>query len=312
MKRWLYLFVLFSISSSIFADNTDSFTFDRDASYSVGMYIASQFQVPDVHYDYQAFMEGFRAYNEMLDTRFSVDEAINKINDAFESYENLYMSMSSFSFTFDRDASYAVGMYLASQFQVPDAHYDYQAFMEGFRAYNEMLDTRFSMDEAINKLNDAFMSYENWYMSMYPDMYMYGQDTWSAEDLERNRQEGIAFLAENAWRFGVTTLPSGLQYEVILEGSGRRPAATDVVRVHYEGMLINGTIFDSSYVRGEPAQFYLTDVISGFSEGVQLMREGSIYVLYLPYELGYGSTTTGQIPGNSVLIFTVELLSIVR
>jgi FKBP-type peptidyl-prolyl cis-trans isomerase len=211
------------------------------------------------------------------------------------------------SFTFDKDASYAVGMYIATQFQIPDVHYDYQALMEGFRAYNEMLETRFSMDEAINKINDAFMSYESWYMSTY----MQGAD-WSSDDLERNREDGLAFLAENAKRPEVITLPSGLQYEAIVEGEGSRPSAIDVVRVHYEGMLLDGTIFDSSYARGEPAEFSLMNVIVGWSEGLQLMKEGSIYVFYIPSELGYGANTTGAIPGNSTLVFTVEFLSIVR
>jgi FKBP-type peptidyl-prolyl cis-trans isomerase len=211
------------------------------------------------------------------------------------------------SFTFDKDASYAVGMYIATQFQIPDVHYDYQALMEGFRAYNEMQETKFSMDEAINKINDAFMNYENWYMSTY----MQGS-TWSAEDLERYREEGIAFLAENARRPEVITMPSGLQYEAIIEGNGSNPTVIDVVRVHYEGMLLDGTIFDSSYARGEPVEFSLLEVISGWSEGLQLMKEGSIYVFYIPSELGYGPNSTGAIPGNSVLIFTVEFLSIVR
>ncbi|MDR0313009.1 MAG: FKBP-type peptidyl-prolyl cis-trans isomerase [Treponema sp.] len=217
------------------------------------------------------------------------------------------------SFTFNKDASYALGMYIASQFQIPDVHYDYQSFMEGFRAYNEMLESRFSMEEAINKINDAFISYENWYMGAYmPDPYMQDTYTWSAEDLEINRQDGIQVLAENAMRPEVNVLPSGLQYEVIEEGNGIRPAASDIVRVNYEGMLIDGTVFDSSYARGEPAQFALRDVIRGWTEGLQLMSEGSTYILFIPYELGYGPTTTGSIPGYSTLIFLVELLSIVR
>jgi FKBP-type peptidyl-prolyl cis-trans isomerase FkpA len=212
----------------------------------------------------------------------------------------------SHSFTFDREESYAVGMYIGTQFEIPYVHYDYLAFMEGFRAYIEGLESMFSIDEAITKIQAVFDKYESWYMSMID------QDTLSDANAESNREQGLAFLAENAWRFGVNTRPSGLQYEVVREGGGRRPTANDTVRVHYEGTLIDGTVFDSSYRRGEPIEFSLDRVIEGWTEGLQLMSEGSIYNLYIPSELGYGSYSTGTIPGNSVLIFRVELLSVIR
>ncbi len=122
---------------------------------------------------------------------------------------------------------------------------------------------------------------------------------------------GEKFLSENAKRAGVKTTPSGLQYE-ILEGTlGQKPKATDTVKVHYEGTLIDGTVFDSSYRRGEPISFALNQVIAGWTEGLQLMSIGSKYKLYIPYNLGYGSRGAGaQIPPYSALIFTVELLGI--
>ncbi len=125
-----------------------------------------------------------------------------------------------------------------------------------------------------------------------------------------NLEKGTAFLEENGKKEGVITTESGLQYEVITKGDGKIPADTSVVNVHYEGKLLDGTIFDSSYERGEPISFPLNQVIPGWTEGLQLMPVGSTYMLYIPSNLGYGSQTSGPIPGNSVLIFKVELLGI--
>lgn len=125
------------------------------------------------------------------------------------------------------------------------------------------------------------------------------------------RKEGEDFLAENAKKEGVTVLPSGLQYKVINEGSGKKPAATDKVKCHYEGTFVNGTKFDSSYDRNEPAVFGLNQVIPGWTEGVQLMSEGSKYEFYIPYDLGYGANgAPGAIPPYAALKFVVELIEV--
>ena len=122
---------------------------------------------------------------------------------------------------------------------------------------------------------------------------------------------GEAFLAENAKREGVKVTESGLQYEVLEATIGQKPKATDKVRVHYEGTLIDGTVFDSSYKRGESITFGLNQVIAGWTEGLQLMSIGSKYKLYLPYQLAYGERGAGaNIPPYASLIFTVELLGI--
>lgn len=135
-----------------------------------------------------------------------------------------------------------------------------------------------------------------------------------AEAAERGRaarSEGEAFLAENKKRAAVTTTPSGLQYEVVKEGTGRHPKASDTVRCHYEGTLIDGTVFDSSYRRGMPAEFGLRQVIAGWTEGVQLMKEGAIFKFYIPYNLAYGERGAGaDIPPYAALIFTVELIKV--
>lgn len=123
--------------------------------------------------------------------------------------------------------------------------------------------------------------------------------------------EGEQFLSANAKKEGVVTLPSGLQYKVIKEGSGKKPKATDSVKCHYEGFLTDGTLFDSSLQRGEPATFGLQQVIAGWTEGLQLMSEGSKYRLFIPYRLGYGASGAGQsIPPYSALIFDIELLEV--
>ena len=135
-----------------------------------------------------------------------------------------------------------------------------------------------------------------------------------AEAAERGKAakgEGEAFLKENAKRAGITVTPSGLQYEVVKEGSGRQPKASDTVRCHYEGTLIDGTVFDSSYRRNQPAEFGLRQVIAGWTEGVQLMKEGSIFKFYIPYNLAYGERGAGaDIPPYAALIFTVELIKV--
>lgn len=125
------------------------------------------------------------------------------------------------------------------------------------------------------------------------------------------REAGEAFLAENAKKEGIVTLPSGLQYQVLQEGNGKSPKATDQVKCHYEGTLINGKVFDSSYRRGEPATFPLNGVIAGWTEGLQLMKEGAKYRFFIPFNLAYGTRGAGQdIPPYATLIFDVELIEV--
>lgn len=137
------------------------------------------------------------------------------------------------------------------------------------------------------------------------------QQAEAAERGKAAKSEGEAFLAENKKRAGVVTTPSGLQYEIVKEGNGRQPKASDTVQCHYEGTLIDGTVFDSSYRRGMPAEFGLRQVIVGWTEGVQLMKEGSIFKFYIPYNLAYGERGAGaDIPPYAALIFTVELIKV--
>ena len=204
----------------------------------------------------------------------------------------------------DSDTSYAFGMLMASQLKGPmglsELSLDYKAFMEGFKAFNESEEPRISIELAGEKIDAVFIK-----MQAENDEKMWLEG-------EKNRQDGEAYLAANKVREGVITTDSGLQYEIITKGPGKKPAATDVVRVHYEGTLIDETVFDSSYSRGMPVEFPLNQVISGWTEGVQLMSEGSVFRFVIPHDLAYGPSGSGTIPPSSTLIFKVELLSIVE
>ena len=137
--------------------------------------------------------------------------------------------------------------------------------------------------------------------------FMELEEKMNAENIEK----GKAFLEENAKKEGIITLPSGLQYEVITEGNGKKPSATDRVKCHYEGTLIDGTLYDSSIKRGQPAIFGVNQVIKGWVEALQLMSEGSKWRLFIPSELGYGAQQAGEmIPPHSTLIFEVELIEV--
>jgi len=208
----------------------------------------------------------------------------------------------------DKDTSYAFGMLMANQlvgqFGITDIHFDYDSFKEGFRDFIEARGTRLtlekSMEKSMEKINAAFSQLQA------------RQDEKMLLEGKKNREEGEAYLAANKARPKVITTSSGLQYEVLTEGSGAKPKPGDTVKVHYEGTLINGSVFDSSYQRGQPTEFSLEYVIPGFAEGLQLMREGSTYRLFMPPNLAYGSNGSGPIPPYATVIFKIELLSIVR
>ncbi|MDR3162067.1 MAG: FKBP-type peptidyl-prolyl cis-trans isomerase [Spirochaetaceae bacterium] len=192
----------------------------------------------------------------------------------------------------DTDVSYAFGVVLGSDLKQMGIQFDYTALARGIEEVIEGKETRLTMEEAVAVVQEAYITA----MTLMA---------------EKNKVKNEAFMAENGRKTGVVTTASGLQYEVITAGNGRKPGETDVVSVNYKGSLIDGTVFDSSYDRGEPVEFPLNQVIPGWSEGIQLMNVGSTYRLYIPSDLAYGEQgAQNVIPPNSVLIFEVELLSI--
>jgi FKBP-type peptidyl-prolyl cis-trans isomerase FkpA len=193
----------------------------------------------------------------------------------------------------DRDVSYALGMAFGLDMKQTGIQFDYDEFLQGFRDSLENREGRFSRNEAMTLIQGAFTEAV-------------------ARRAEENRQQETLFLEENRQKPGIQTTPSGLQYEVLTEGTGPKPGAAATVEVHYEGALIDGTVFDSSYDRGMPAEFPLNQVIPGWAEGIQLMPQGSVYRLFIPSALAYGEQGAGDIiPPNSTLIFRVELRGIV-
>ncbi len=190
--------------------------------------------------------------------------------------------------------SYALGLSMGNNFKSSGiAALSVDDFARGVQAVYENAKPEMNYDEAKQIVNDYFTRLQQ-------------------EVEERNLRAGEAFLAENKKRAGVVTLPSGLQYEVLAEGKGRRPSATDRVQCHYHGTLIDGTVFDSSVQRGTPAVFGVNQVIPGWVEALQLMPEGSRWKLYIPSELAYGKRGAGgSIAPNSALVFEVELIKII-
>lgn len=189
--------------------------------------------------------------------------------------------------------SYALGLSMGHNFLGSGIKsLNVEDFAKGVEAVYKNEKPEISFEEAKQIINEYFTNLQN-------------------EVAEENRRAGEAFLAENAKRPEVVVLPSGLQYEVLKEGTGRKPKATDKVQCHYHGMLIDGQVFDSSVQRGTPAVFGVNQVIPGWVEALQLMPEGSRWKLYIPSSLAYGEQGAGgSIPANATLIFEVELIKV--
>ena len=189
--------------------------------------------------------------------------------------------------------SYALGLSMGHNFLGSGIKsLNVEDFAKGVEAGYKQEKPEISFDEAKKIINEFFSNLQD-------------------EIAETNKQAGKEFLAENAKRSGVVVLPSGLQYEVLAEGKGRKPKVTDKVQCHYHGTLIDGQVFDSSIQRGTPAVFGVNQVIPGWVEALQLMPEGSRWKLYIPSDLAYGEQGAGgSIPANATLIFEVELIKI--
>ena len=189
--------------------------------------------------------------------------------------------------------SYALGMSIANNIMASGVqNLNVEEFVKAIKASLAGEEPSMSIMEAQQVLNDYFTKLQE-------------------EQTAALKAEGEQFLAENAKKEGVVTLPSGLQYQVLVEGNGKKPKASDRVRCHYEGTLIDGTVFDSSVRRGEPAVFGVSQVIAGWVEALQLMGEGSKWRLFIPQDMAYGAHGAGEnIPPYSALIFDVELIDV--
>ena len=199
---------------------------------------------------------------------------------------------------FDR-ISYALGLSMGNNFKASGIKaINVQDFADGVAAVYNGLAPRMSYDEAKKEIQEYFTKMQA------------EQEAAQAQMAEVNAKAGRDFLEENGKRVEVKTTASGLQYEVLQEGSGKQPKAEDFVTVHYTGKLIDGTVFDSSVERGEPATFGVTQVIPGWVEALQLMKEGAKYRLFIPSQLAYGPQGAGPIGPNQHLIFAVEPIKV--
>ena len=189
--------------------------------------------------------------------------------------------------------SYALGLSMGQNFKGSGvANLNIDDFADALRAVYNDTEKKMSYDEAKQVVTEFFTNLE-------------------AEARNNNERLGKEFLEQNAKQEGVKVTASGLQYQVVTEGTGPKPGPNDVVTVHYTGRLIDGTVFDSSVERGEPATFPLNGVIAGWTEGLQLMQEGGKYRFFIPYHLGYGEHGAGSsIPPFAALVFDVELLEV--
>jgi len=201
--------------------------------------------------------------------------------------------------------SYSMGYDLANNFRRGEIDVDPAALAQG------MKDAQAGKPQLTEQeMRDILTEVQQKFRAKQQEMAAKQQEQ-RKEQGEKNKKEGEAFLAENKTKPGVITLTNGLQYKMLVEGTGKQPKATDKVTVNYRGTLINGTEFDSSYKRGEPITFALNQVIKGWTEGVQLMKEGGKIQLVIPGDLAYGERGAGQLIGaNATLIFEIELIKV--
>ena len=199
--------------------------------------------------------------------------------------------------TKEQKLSYIFGQNIGGQFKAEGVEVDVDAFSEGVSDALSDAEPRLKQEDVLAVLEE------------FQQEQISQREAENAEAAEKNKAEGEAFLAENAKKEGVVTTESGLQYQIVEEGTGPTPASSDTVEVHYTGTLLDGTEFDSSYRRGVPATFGVDQVIPGWTEALQLMKEGAKWKLFIPSSLAYGpGGTGGPIGPNQTLIFDVELL----
>ena len=269
----------------------------------------------DVEYEYQMRMATADS-TQRLGIQSEMESKIDSINKINAPKLNEFIKGMKDAINLDEESAYAHGLSIGVQFS--------QQMLPQFNTmlYGEDSDTKANTDQLLAGLISTLKNQGLAISKEDANILVQSEfEKAQAQQMERQEEdlqvqyesaiaEGDAYMAENAKRDEVVTLPSGLQYEVITKGSGAVPASTDQVKVHYHGTLIDGTVFDSSVERGEPAVFGVTQVIAGWTEALQLMPVGSKWRLYVPYDLAYGTADRGEIKPYSNLIFDVELIGI--
>ena len=269
----------------------------------------------NVEYDYQMRMASADS-TQRIALQSEMESKIDSINKINGPKLNEFIKGMKEAINIDEESAYAHGLSIGVQFS--------QQMLPQFNTmlYGEDSDTKANTDQLLAGLVSTLKN-QGLAISKAEANELVQSEFEKAQEEQMARQEeelksqyesviaeGDAYMAENAEREEVITLPSGLQYEVLTQGSGAIPTSSDQVRVHYHGTLIDGTVFDSSVERGEPAVFGVTQVIAGWTEALQLMPVGSKWRLYVPYDLAYGSADRGEIKPYSNLIFDVELIGI--
>ena len=272
-------------------------------SYSLGTQLGNSLKQGKIKIDSGIFSQGFKhALNDK--TLEYTEEEMAQIMESFQNEMQEKMSASEDPGEFKTDmkkVSYIIGTQLGQNFRLGGIDVNADIFVRGLDDIGN--DTAPALTEA--EMEEVMKKFQE-------DMSVKQEAEYNVA-LTTNRAEASAFLVENAMKPGITTLPDSLQYEVMNEGSGSKPQASDTVRVHYRGTRLDGTVFDSSYSRNQPAEFPLNGVIPGWTEVLQLMKTGAKWKVYIPPELAYG--TSGRPPTigpNLLLIFEIELLEIVE
>ncbi|WP_367388714.1 FKBP-type peptidyl-prolyl cis-trans isomerase [Lewinella sp. LCG006] len=305
MKQLIFLFSILALVSACDGGGsmkgTKSLETEMDSiSYSVGRFFTGQFQDLGIDVNAQQLGQGLE---DVANDAATISEEDGMA--MMQTFQQTLMMRQGAPFTEDDPAtfsidsiSYVIGADFARNMKEFDVSLNSSAFFQG--AKDQIADA----ESMVGDQEDALMQ-------KLTDRITKKQEAEAAVAAESIIAEGAAFIAEKAAEEGVMSTPSGLHYKVIKEGAGASPAATDRVLVHYHGTLIDGTVFDSSVDRGEPIEFGLNEVIPGWTEGVQLMKEGAKYQFYIPYDLAYGLRGSPPvIPGGATLIFDVELLEV--
>jgi FKBP-type peptidyl-prolyl cis-trans isomerase len=275
----------------------DALPIYTDASYAMGMFFASSLKNDGLIPDADEFIQGMTEALNGDELRYSIEEATSVLQESLEAFLaqlNAESGNPPSAMNLSNDASYAMGMIIGSRFMGDNLSLNVEEFAVAMKAVFDGTETRYTPEEADRISQQAFAELQ-------------------AQDDAKKMQAEIDFLAENSKKPGIVITNSGLQYEVLTEGTGAKPVATDTVVVHYVGTFTDGKVFDSSRAKGEPATFPLAGVIPGWTEGIPLMNVGSTFRFFIPSSIGYGPQGAPPvIPAYSTLIFEVELIDIVQ